>query len=269
MPRIRTIKPDAYLSESLTSVPRGTRWTFAGLWTYADDKGRARDEARLIHAALYPLDDEVTLDDVKHDLILLAGIGAICRYVVDGRSYLHMPSWEQHQKINRPTPAKSPPCPLHEDGERGHVLPPDDSVMTHGGLSEPSTWERKGREVDREGEGSISSDKSDHSLDRFDEFWDAYGNKVGRKKSEVAYRAALRKPGVTDDLLISSAAAYAKWCLDTRTYQKNPLTWLHGEHWRDERIERVQTLTRVQEHLALVHQLAAEEAAEPTLPQIG
>ena len=45
MPRIRTIKPDAFLSESLSTVPRGTRWTFAGLWTYADDKGRARDDS--------------------------------------------------------------------------------------------------------------------------------------------------------------------------------------------------------------------------------
>ena len=68
MPRIRTIKPDAFKSDSLSSVPRGTRWTFAGLWTYADDEGRARDNARLIHAELYPLDEEVTVEDVESDL---------------------------------------------------------------------------------------------------------------------------------------------------------------------------------------------------------
>jgi len=156
MPRIRTIKPDAFLSESLSSVPRGTRWTFAGLWTYADDKGRARDDARLIKAALYPLDDDVTLADVAHDLDLLAGIGGICRYVVEDRSYLHMPKWH-HQKINRPTPAKSPPCPLHEGGGSGHVLPNDDSLSDHGALTEPSTWERKGREGEMEGEGNGES----------------------------------------------------------------------------------------------------------------
>lgn len=168
MARIRTIKPDAFLSESLSSVPRGTRWTFAGLWTYADDKGRGRDDARLVKAALYPLDDETSLADVRHDLDLLTGIGAICRYVVDGKNYLHMPKWE-HQKINRPTPAKSPPCPIHEESGATQGVESEDSLNPHGVLSEPpangnecgqvdthgvlsesSTWER---EVEKEGEG--------------------------------------------------------------------------------------------------------------------
>ena len=158
MPRIRTIKPDAFLSESLAGVPRGTRWTFAGLWTYADDAGRARDDARLVKAALYPLDDEVTQADVKADLKMLANIGAICRYVVDGKNYLHMPGWH-HQKINRPTPAKSPPCPMHEGGMSGHGSVDDASVSDHGVVSEPSGGERKGkgREVEREEEGEWSS----------------------------------------------------------------------------------------------------------------
>lgn len=114
-----------------------------------------------------------------------------------------------------------------------------------------------------------SSDKSDHSFDRFAEFWDTYGNKIGRKKSRVAYRAALKKPGVTEDLLIAAAYEYAAWCRETSTFQKNPLTWLHGEHWTDERPSRQQPPTRVQSHLALIQQLAAEEAEQPTLPQIG
>jgi hypothetical protein len=64
-----------------------------------------------------------------------------------------MPEWH-HQKINRPTPAKSPPCPVHEDGGSGHVLNPDDSLSPHGGITEPSAWEGKGREGEMEGEGN-------------------------------------------------------------------------------------------------------------------
>lgn len=158
MPRIRTIKPDAFLSESLSSVPRGTRWTFAGLWTYADDAGRARDDARLVKAALYPLDDGVTLADVIADLDMLANIGAVCRYVVDGRNYLHMPGWH-HQKINRPTPAKSPPCPIHEGGVSDHCPVDDDSLNPHGAVTEASRGERKGkgREMEEEREEEWSS----------------------------------------------------------------------------------------------------------------
>src|SRR5690349_16384617 len=63
MARIRSLKPDAFKSESLSRVPRGTRWTFAGLWTYLDDAGRGKDNARLIWAELYPLDEDVTVED--------------------------------------------------------------------------------------------------------------------------------------------------------------------------------------------------------------
>jgi hypothetical protein len=152
MPRIRTIKPDAFLSESLSDVPRGTRWTFAGLWTFADDKGRARDDARLIKAALYPLDDDTSLADVAHDLELLADCGGICRYEVDGKRYLHMPTWEDHQRINRPTPAKHPECPKHDGSGTTQAADPDPSLSAHGDLSESSTWEGKGRERDKEGD---------------------------------------------------------------------------------------------------------------------
>lgn len=200
MARIRTIKPDAFTSDSLSSVPRGTRWTFAGLWTYADDKGRARDDVRLIKAALYPLDDAVTLADVAHDLDLLAGIGGICRYIVAGRGYLHMPKWH-HQKINRPTPAKSPPCPLHEDGENGHVLPVEDSVSDHGALSESSAWEGKGRE----GKGTSETDEAREDVDRLCTLLadriEANGVKrpsIGQKWRDAA-RLLLDKDGYTEE----------------------------------------------------------------------
>lgn len=141
MARIRTIKPDAFTSHSLSLVPRGVRWTFAGLWTYADDDGRARDDVRLIKAALYPIDDEVSLTMLAEDLELLNKVGCICRYEVNGRYYLHMPNW-QHQVINRPSPSKLPACPQHP------VENPVDerSVRTHGRLTERSRQERKGKE---------------------------------------------------------------------------------------------------------------------------
>jgi hypothetical protein len=106
--------------------------------------------------------------------------------------------------------------------------------------------------------------------DRFDEFWETYSHKVGRKKAETAYRAALRKPGVTADLLIAAAAAYITWQISEGKhpkFTKHPATWLTGEHWADERPGRLRPKTRVQEHLSLVEQLAAEEAA--TIHEIG
>jgi hypothetical protein len=109
--------------------------------------------------------------------------------------------------------------------------------------------------------------------DRFDEFWSTYDKKHGRKVAAAKYRLALKKPGITDDLLISAAASYIAWQRQEGKhpqFTKDPATWLNGEHWNDERVARAgQPRTRVQEHLALVQQLVAEEADQPTLPQIG
>jgi len=107
--------------------------------------------------------------------------------------------------------------------------------------------------------------------ERFEEFWDTYANKVGRKKAETAYRAALKKAGVSADLLIAAAAAYITWQMSEGKhpqYTKHPASWLNGEHWTDERTARPAPQSRVGQHLALARQLAADEA-HPTIPQIG
>ena len=99
--------------------------------------------------------------------------------------------------------------------------------------------------------------------DRFDEFWDTYNHKIGRKKAEAAYRAALTKPGVTEDCLIAAAAAYITWQRSEGkhpTYTKHPTTWLNGEHWRDERTTAPR-VSNVGQHMALVRHLAEDEPA--------
>ena len=257
MARIRTIKPDAFMSESLSSVPRGTRWTFAGLWTYCDDAGRGRDDARLIWAALYPLDHETTVADVETDLELLVNIGAIIRYVVDGKRFLVIPAFDKHQASAYRRTESRLPSPDH-----GEIHTPSHT------FTQMSAGSGSGSGSGSEEETPLS-DKSDQTPERFEEFWTAYDNKQGRKKAEAAYRAALKKPGVTDDLLITAASSYVAFVKAEGkhpTYTKHPTTWLNGEHWNDERTARTQPQTRVQGHLALAQKLADEH---PHLRQIG
>lgn len=122
MPRMRTIKPETFISETLMNVSVHARWTFAGLWTYADDEGRGRADARLIKAALWALDDEVTTREVAAFLDELEFEGLICRYEHDGKRFMHIVNFAEHQRPNRPVPSKLPEC----------------SKTTHGGLSEDS-----------------------------------------------------------------------------------------------------------------------------------
>lgn len=135
MPRIRTIKPSFFQSDDVSALPLRARLTWIGLWTHCDDAGRTKDHARLIKAAIWPLDN-VSLADVEEDLVTLAGHGRIVRYEVDGQRYLEITNWSEHQAINRPTPSKIPPP------TNGHVVLSESSLSPHAGKGK----EGKGRE---------------------------------------------------------------------------------------------------------------------------
>lgn len=226
MPRIRSIKPDAFTSDSLSSVSVLARWTFAGLWTYCDDEGRGRADARLIKAALFPIDDKTTLADVQTALSELEEVGAICRYRVDGKTYLHIPKWDEHQKINRATDSKLPDCPACSGGGN------DDSVKGHDALTEPSV-----SPPDWKGTGKGKEQGSEHAQERtsahFDEFWSAYPRKTDKAKSRKAWDKAIKKQA--PEFLIAAARQFAVAKRDTdRQFIPHPSTWLNGERWEDE-----------------------------------
>ncbi|QIY53436.1 hypothetical protein HEP86_01545 [Streptomyces sp. RPA4-5] len=119
MARIRTIKPEAFTSESLAEVTVHAERTFFGLLTQADDHGRHRDNAAIIAGLLWPLRAEHTSVHVEDDLHQLATAGLVCRYTgCDGRRYLHIVTWAEHQKIDKPSQSRLPSCPQHQAADR-------------------------------------------------------------------------------------------------------------------------------------------------------
>ena len=114
MARIRTVKPEAFFSESLAEVSVEAERAFFGLLTQADDHGRHRDLAAIIAGLLWPLRAEHTPVHVENDLQQLADAALICRYTgCDGRRYLHIMTWSDHQKIDKPSQSRLPSCPQH------------------------------------------------------------------------------------------------------------------------------------------------------------
>ena len=224
MARIRSIKPDAFMSDSLSRVPRGVRWTFAGLWTFLDDEGRGRDDVRLIKAALYPLDDDVALSMLSDDLKQLEHIGCICRYEADGKTYLHAPGWEDHQRVSHPTPSKLPRCSRHDPPPFGK--PPEEFVKP----PEPLRPEGKGKEQGKEGKGTRAS-AANSSDPLFDEFWSTYPRKTDKGNARKAWDKALKK--TSGQTIILAAAAYAATTPDPK-FTAHPSTWLNGERWDDQ-----------------------------------
>jgi hypothetical protein len=96
MARIRNIKPEFFTSESVSELPIRARLTWIGLWVHCDNHGRTRDNVKLIKGAVWPL-DPVSLAEIEEDLVTLADQGRIVRYEVDGKRYLVVTNWGEHQ----------------------------------------------------------------------------------------------------------------------------------------------------------------------------
>lgn len=266
MARIRTIKPDAFLSESLSSIPRGSRWTFAGLWTYLDDEGRGRADARLIHAALYAIDDTTTVQDVADDLDSLEKLGAVCRYETAGKTYIHATGWH-HQKINRPTPSRIPPCPRCEH-----------SLSTHGGLTEETMLEEEQGTGNREREQGDAREARNDSLthpEPFNQFVDIWPGNVQTKRAFQFWPAAV-KAAKGHKTILDAARSYADYVrragIETR-YVRSAVNWLRDEGWRDELKStsrgspRSTTDERVTDAFTLAQQLRTEQETGRTAPK--
>jgi hypothetical protein len=110
MARIRSIKPEFWTSEAIARLPLRARLTFIALWSYVDDNGVGRDNEKLIAAELFPLEDDPreTVINVREDLATLAREGRVTRYTVDGKPFLHVTNWSEHQKIDRPNKKRYP-----------------------------------------------------------------------------------------------------------------------------------------------------------------
>lgn len=122
MARKRVISPEFYTSETMALLPVATRYTYIGLWLYLDDEGRGKDNAALVKASVWPLDESYTSRKVAADLDRLEKLGTVCRYEHCGRQFLHIPEWSKWQKISHPTPSLACPCPIHET-DAAHPAP--------------------------------------------------------------------------------------------------------------------------------------------------
>ncbi|MFG1776635.1 hypothetical protein ACGFIG_09420 [Micromonospora sp. NPDC049048] len=245
MARIRTIKPEFFTSLTVASLPVEARLTFIGLWTHVDDEGRCVDDARLIKAAVWPLDDRLSTD-VELDLKRLSESSLIVRYNVGERSYLAVRGWSEHQRINRPTRSKLPAPPESGSADqspgRSHDGPPppaetyitddftDDSLNPHGTFPDDSRQERNreqgtgNREEERPTPPAPDDDRPDveqickHLADRIE----ANGSK--RPAIGKTWRDAARRLIDLDDRSVDQIIRCIDWCQDDPFWRSNVLS---------------------------------------------
>lgn len=127
MARARNIKPSFFTNEDLVEMPFETRLLFIGLWTLADRDGYLEDRPKQIKMQVFPADNV----DVNNGLKQLHDAGMINRYVVDGKGYIHIINFIEHQSPHYkespstiPKPEASPGHDGHSSIQKPEVLPP-------------------------------------------------------------------------------------------------------------------------------------------------
>ncbi len=154
MARNRVIQSGFWDDEKLASVSRDARLTYIGMWTYSDDFGVVRGNPAWLRSRIYP-NETLTLGVFRKWLQELEKIKRVWRYMVQGELYYLIPTFLDHQRIDRPNVTNRNPVPPKEvmEAAANHRRSFDES-------SEKPRTEGKGREGKRseeklrEGKGS-------------------------------------------------------------------------------------------------------------------
>ena len=103
--RIRNIKPEYFEDEKVAMLPMGARLLYIGLWTRADMGGVFEYNVKVVTAAIFPHDDDVTAETVVSWLKKMEELGFIKRFEISDKgttkAYGHISQFTEHQAISK------------------------------------------------------------------------------------------------------------------------------------------------------------------------
>lgn len=161
MGRIRTVKPEFWKSEDMSTIHPESRLLAIALLNHSDDEGYFNANEKLIKAECCPLTEDSL--SVHERLNQLSKIGyLILGKTEEGKSYGKIINFNEYQRVNRPTPSKIRDLAITwQHSPTTHEPLTEDSLRTHSGK------ERKGKEKEKTNPESkaLPSNKQDELKD--------------------------------------------------------------------------------------------------------
>lgn len=211
--RARNLKPGFFKNEGLADLPPLARILFAGLWGMADREGRLEDRPKRIKAEVLPYDNcdpEKLLDALaEHEEHF------IVRYEVDGKRYIAIPAFAEHQSPHCREPESTIPAP--DQHQTSTVQAPVEHPLARG--------------VSK-GDSAVSSQQSVAAA-TFVDFWRIYPKKQDKGHAEKAWKTAI-KEAPPDEIIAGLEAQLPQLKANDPKYIPYPATWLNGKRWADE-----------------------------------
>lgn len=227
MARIRTIKPDFWTDGNMVRLSPFARLLYIGMWNFTlCDHGHVADDAMKLKLQILPM-DAVDID------ALLAEIMAQGRVVrvadKDGRTYLLVKRFEDHQKIDPRWKTRCPACAQVDSLTLTETPVSLGELPVTPELSLDLTLGREG--MGRDGKKTPPS-KPAASTD-FDTFWAQYPRKVGKIAGKKAFDKAIRLTSL-EQLLSGIELLKRETAGKELEFIPHPASWLSAGRWDDE-----------------------------------
>lgn len=108
----RIIKEGICTSDSIDSLSWFEEVLFYRLIVNCDDYGRFDGRIPVIKNRLFPLKEDLTTKTVRSGLTKLVNAGLVALYAFEGKPFLYLPTWNDHQNVR----AKRSRYPAPEEG---------------------------------------------------------------------------------------------------------------------------------------------------------
>ena len=95
----RIIKESICLSEQVDSLTWFEEVVFYRLIVNCDDFGRFDGRMSVIKSRLFALKENLTHKQISEAINKLASIGLVALYEYEGKPFLYLPTWEEHQNV--------------------------------------------------------------------------------------------------------------------------------------------------------------------------
>lgn len=95
----RLLKESICTSDSIDCLSWFEEVLFYRLIVNCDDYGRFDGRAAIIKNRLFPLKENLTAASVEKAISQLANAGLVTLYVFEGKPYLYLPTWAEHQNV--------------------------------------------------------------------------------------------------------------------------------------------------------------------------
>lgn len=229
--RNRILKADFWADGELLRWPREKRFTYAGLYSMAEDSGVVVDDPFNWKILLWgsPLDDDITVEKLEEWRDELCEAGKLIPYDDHGDQLLFIAPFHEHEHPRNP---QSPNLPLP-----GWVKWVPNEKLRHKGHYEVGQMKtprkRKSAAHEKESSTAVAKVNGNGADDSFDAFWNAYPRHEAKEKAKVAWNRATKSEHVLAIGVAQVMGVLVKNGSQEKQFVPHATTFLHGKRWED------------------------------------